>query len=89
MTRRRVDVAVEGSDLVVKRRPDTTLRARAVEGRVRGPTLGTVTFRVSDGRVIELSVKSTELDLRSPASPNPEPGQIDMSNLAGRTQIRK
>jgi CubicO group peptidase (beta-lactamase class C family) len=66
-------VAVEGSDLVVKRRPDTTLRARAVERDVFAvPTLGTVTFRRgSSGGVTELSVKLDRVwDLRFQRTPS-------------------
>ena len=52
-------VAKEGPDLVIKRRPDTTLRMRAVGRDVfMVPTLGTVTFRRDQGRqVTGLSVK--------------------------------
>jgi hypothetical protein len=52
-------VANEASGLVIKRRPDTTLRMRpAAKDAFAVPSLGTVTFRRgADGRVGELSVK--------------------------------
>jgi len=52
-------VAKDGADLVIKRRPDTTLRMRPVSRDVFAvPTLGTVTFRRDQGRqVTGLSVK--------------------------------
>jgi CubicO group peptidase (beta-lactamase class C family) len=52
-------VVKEGADLVVKRRPDTTLRMRPVSRDAFAvPTLGTVTFRRDEGRqVTGLSVK--------------------------------
>jgi CubicO group peptidase (beta-lactamase class C family) len=56
-----------GADLVIKRRPDTTLRMRAVERDVFAvPTLGTVTFRRNPGgQVTELSIKLDRVwDLR-------------------------
>jgi CubicO group peptidase (beta-lactamase class C family) len=60
-------IAADGSDLVVKRRPDTVLRLRPVEKDIfTAPALGTVTFRRSpDGSVVELSVKQDRVwDLR-------------------------
>jgi CubicO group peptidase (beta-lactamase class C family) len=60
-------VALDGGNLVIKRRPDTTLRMRAVEKDVFAvPTLGEVTFRRGpDGHVTELSVKLDRVwDLR-------------------------
>lgn len=60
-------VALDGADLVMKRRPDTTLRMRAVEKDVFAvPTLGTVTFRRGPGgQVTELSLKLDRVwDLR-------------------------
>jgi len=52
-------VAKDGADLVITRRPDTTLRMRPVSRDVFAvPTLGTVTFRRDQGRqVTGLSVK--------------------------------
>jgi CubicO group peptidase (beta-lactamase class C family) len=52
-------VAKEGADLVITRRPDTTLRMRPVSRDVFAvPTLGTVTFRRNPGgQVTGLSVK--------------------------------
>jgi hypothetical protein len=52
--------------LVLKRRPDTVLRMRPVEKDTFAvPTLGTITFRRSEGRVTELSVKLDRVwDLR-------------------------
>jgi CubicO group peptidase (beta-lactamase class C family) len=59
-------VAVEGEELVLKRRPDTVLRMRPVDRDAFAvPTLGTITFRRTDGRVTELSVKLDRVwDLR-------------------------
>jgi CubicO group peptidase (beta-lactamase class C family) len=60
-------VALEGQDLVIKRRPDTTLRMRAVAKDVFAvPSLGEVTFRRgSSGQVTELSIKLDRVwDLR-------------------------
>ena len=60
-------VALEGSDLVIKRRPDTTLRMRAVEKDVFAvPSLGQITFRRGPGgQVTELSIKLDRVwDLR-------------------------
>ena len=59
-------IAVEGDELVLKRRPDTVLRMRAIEKDAFAvPTLGTVTFHRSDGRVIDLGVKLDRVwDLR-------------------------
>jgi CubicO group peptidase (beta-lactamase class C family) len=52
-------IALDGADLVVRRRPDTVLRMQPIEKDVFAvPTLGTVTFRrAADGRVTALSVK--------------------------------
>ena len=59
-------IAVEGDELVLKRRPDTVLRMRAIaKDAFAVPTLGTVTFHRSDGRVIDLGVKLDRVwDLR-------------------------
>ena len=59
-------VARERGELVVKRRPDTVLRMRAVSRDVFAvPTLGTVTFHRTAGTVAELSVKLERVwDLR-------------------------
>ena len=60
-------VELEPAGLVVKRRPDTTLRMRPVaKDAFAVPSLGTVTFhRGADGRVTELSVKLDRVwDLR-------------------------
>ena len=60
-------VAIDGADLVIKRRPDTVLRMRPVERDVFAvPTLGTVTFRRNPaGEVNELSIKLDRVwDLR-------------------------
>jgi CubicO group peptidase (beta-lactamase class C family) len=59
-------IAIDGEDLVLKRRPDTVLRMRPVEKDTFAvPTLGTITFRRSEGRVTELSVKLDRVwDLR-------------------------
>ena len=61
-----------GSDLVLKRRPDTVLQMRPVDKDVFAvPTLGTITFRRgADGRVNELSVKLGRVwDLRFQRQP--------------------
>jgi CubicO group peptidase (beta-lactamase class C family) len=60
-------VALDGTDLVVKRRPDTTLRMRALAKDVFAvPSLGEVTFRRGPGgQVTELSLKLDRVwDLR-------------------------
>ncbi len=60
-------VALDGRDLVIKRRPDTTLRMRAVGKDVFAvPSLGEVTFRRGPGgQVTELSLKLDRVwDLR-------------------------
>ena len=60
-------VAIEKGDLVIKRRPDTVLRARPTEKDAFAvPSLGTVTFhRAAGGQVNELSVKLDRVwDLR-------------------------
>jgi CubicO group peptidase (beta-lactamase class C family) len=60
-------VALDGGALVIKRRPETVLRARATERDAFAvPTLGTVTFhRSPDGQVAELSLKLDRVwDLR-------------------------
>jgi CubicO group peptidase (beta-lactamase class C family) len=65
-------VALDGSDLVIKRRPDTTLRMRAVAKDVFAvPSLGEVTFRRgSSGQVSELSIKLDRVwDLRFQRQP--------------------
>jgi CubicO group peptidase (beta-lactamase class C family) len=65
-------VALDGQDLVIKRRPDTTLRMRAVAKDVFAvPSLGEVTFRRgSSGQVTELSIKLDRVwDLRFQRQP--------------------
>ena len=59
-------VARDGSDLVVKRRPDSVLRMRPVARDVFSvPSLGTVTFHRSGNAVTELGVKLDRVwDLR-------------------------
>lgn len=61
-----VTIAIDGEEVVLKRRPDTVLRMRPVEKDAFAvPTLGTITFRRSEGRVTELSVKLDRVwDLR-------------------------
>ena len=51
-------VAVDGGELVLKRRPDTTLRMRPTgPDAFAVPSLGTITFRRAGGKVNALSVK--------------------------------
>jgi CubicO group peptidase (beta-lactamase class C family) len=59
-------VALEGGELVVKRRPDTVLRMRPVARDVFAvPSLGTVTFHRSGTNVTDLGVKLDRVwDLR-------------------------
>jgi CubicO group peptidase (beta-lactamase class C family) len=59
-------IARENGELVVRRRPDTVLRPRAVSRDVFAvPTLGTVTFHRRNGTVAELSVRLDRVwDLR-------------------------
>lgn len=60
-------IALEGSDLVLKQRPDTVRRMRPIEKDVYAvPVTGTVTFRRdAGGRVTALSVRQDRVwDLR-------------------------
>lgn len=59
-------VAFEQGELLVKRRPDTVLRMRAVARDVFAvPSLGTVTFHRRDGAIADFSVKLDRVwDLR-------------------------
>lgn len=59
-------IVADGSDLVLKRRPDTVLRMRPTEKDTFAvPTLGTITFHRTAGRATELSVKLDRVwDLR-------------------------
>jgi CubicO group peptidase (beta-lactamase class C family) len=60
-------VAADGDDLVIRRRPDTTLRMRPLgKDAFAVPSLGTVTFhRNPEGQVAELSIKLDRVwDLR-------------------------
>jgi hypothetical protein len=51
-------IGVESGGLVLKRRPDTTLRMRPTgTDAFAVPTLGTITFRRTAGRVTALSIK--------------------------------
>jgi hypothetical protein len=62
-----LNVALEGRELVVKRRPDTTLRMRAVSKDVFAvPSLGELTFhRGPSGQISELGLKLDRVwDLR-------------------------
>jgi hypothetical protein len=65
--------AVEGDTLVLKRRPDTTIRLRpTTTDKFAAPPLGLVTFhRDGAGRVIELSVIMPRVfDMRFTRSPS-------------------
>jgi hypothetical protein len=60
-------IALDGSDLVLKQRPDVVRRMRAIEKDVYAvPVIGTVTFRRdAGGRVTALSVRQDRVwDLR-------------------------
>src|SRR3954452_1814946 len=60
------DIAVQGGELVLKRRPDTVLRMRPVGGQAFAvPSLGTITFIREGEKVAQLSVKLDRVwDLR-------------------------